>query len=117
MSLTKDERLNLKNMMGEMDYQDNTDMIRRVKHSVKIRNNIRRMEDLKREHVILRQQSPEQFFNIVYAECKFLYDNYMDIFTRVMKDELDIGIMSKLLIVLKLIEDGQMDQQDGSVRV
>ena len=107
MSLTKDERLNLKNMMGEMDYQDNTDMIRRVKHSVKIRNNIRRMEDLKREHVILRQQSPEQFFNIVYAECKFLYDNYMDIFTRVMKDELDIGIMSKLLIVLKLIEDGQ----------
>ena len=41
----------------------------------------------------------------------------MDIFTRVMKDELDIGIMSKILIVLKLIEDGQMDQQDGSVRV
>jgi hypothetical protein len=117
MSLTKDERLNLKKMMGEMDYQDNTDMIRRVKHSVKIRNNIRRIEDLKREHVILRQQSPEQFFNIVYAECKFLYDNYMDIFTRVMKDELDIGIMSKLLIVLKLIEDGQMDQQDGSVRI
>jgi len=25
--------------------------------------------------------------------------------------------MSKLLIVLKLIEDGQMDQQDGSVRI
>ena len=50
MSLTKDERLNLKKMMGEMDYQDNTDMIRRVKHSVKIRNNIRRMEDLKREY-------------------------------------------------------------------
>ena len=41
----------------------------------------------------------------------------MDIFTRIMKDELDIGIMSKLLIVLKLIEDGQMDQQDGSVRI
>jgi len=117
MSLTKDERLNLKKMMGEMDYQDNTDTIRRVKHSVKIRNNIRKMEDLKREYTILRHQSPENFFNIVHAECKFLYDNYMDIFTRVMKDELDIVIMSKLLIVLKLIEDGQMDQQDGSVRI
>ena len=34
-----------------------------------------------------------------------------------MKDEVDITIMSKLLIVLKLIEDGQIDQQDGSVRV
>jgi hypothetical protein len=117
MSLSNDERLNLKKMMGEMDYQDNTETIRRVKHSVKIRNNIRKIEDLKREYAVLRQQSPEQFFNIVYAECKFLYDNYMDIFTRAMKDELDIGIMSKLLIVLKLVEDGQLDQQDGSVRI
>ena len=29
----------------------------------------------------------------------------------------DIVIMSKLLIVLKLIEDGNLDQQDGAVRV
>lgn len=117
MSLTNDERLNLKKMMGEMDYQDNTDMIRRLKHSVPIRNDIRKIEDLKREYEMLRSKSPEQFFNIVYAECRFLYDNYMDIFTRAMKDEIDITIMSKILIVLKLIEDGQLDQQDGSVRV
>jgi hypothetical protein len=34
-----------------------------------------------------------------------------------MKDEIDINIMSKLLIVLKLIEEGHLDQQDGAVRV
>ena len=34
-----------------------------------------------------------------------------------MQDEIDVTILSKLLIVLKLIEDGQIDQQDGSVRV
>lgn len=117
MNLSNDERLNLKKMMSEMDYTDNTETIRRLKHSVKIRNDIRKMEDLKREYSALRTSSPEQFFNIVYAECRFLYDNYIDIFTRVMKNEIDIGIMSKLLIVLKLIEDGQMNQEDGSVRI
>ena len=116
-SMTDDERLNLKNLMNELDYVDNTDIIRRLKHSVKIRDNIRKLEDLKREHAHMRISSPEQFFNIAHTQCKFLYDNYTDIFRRAMKDEIDIVIMTRLLIVLKLIEDGQLDQQDGSVRV
>jgi hypothetical protein len=117
MNLSQDERLNLKKMSSEMEYRDNTDHIRRLKHSLKIRNNIRRMEALKLEHAQLRQQSPEQFFNIVHAECGFLYDNYMDIFTRAMKDEIDLTIITKFLIVLKLIEDGQLDQEQGSVMI
>lgn len=116
-NLSDDERLNLKKMMSEMDYVDNTETIRRLKHSVKIRDNIRKLEDLKREHSTMRVTSPEQFFNIVITECKFLYDNYTDIFRRLMKDEIDISIMSKILIVLKLIEEGHLDQQDGSIRV
>ena len=116
-SLTDDERLNLKKMMSEFDYQDNTDTIRKLKHSVKIRDDIRKLETLKKSQASLRLTSPEQFFNIAYTECNFLYENYSDIFRRLMNDEIDIMIMSKLLIVLKLIEVGQIDQQDGSVRV
>jgi hypothetical protein len=41
----------------------------------------------------------------------------MDIFTRIMKDEVDMTIMHKILIVLKLIEDEKLDQQEGSVMV
>ena len=115
--LSDDERINLKKLMNEMDYEDNTETIRRLKHSTKIRENIRKFEELKKEHAEVRINSPEQFFNIVQTECEFLYNNYTDIFRRIMKDEVDIVIMSKLLIVLKLIEDGQIDQQDGSVRV
>lgn len=117
MNLSKDERLNLKRMSSEMEYQDNTDHIRRLKHSTKIRDNVRRIEALKLEHAQLRSQSPEQFFNIVHTECSFLYDNYMDIFTRTMKDEINLTIMTKFLIVLKLIEDGQLDQEQGSVMI
>jgi hypothetical protein len=116
-NISDDERLNLKKLMSEMDYVDNTETIRRLKHSIRIRDNIRKLEDLKREHANIRVTSPEQFFNIVLAECNFLYENYSDIFRRLMKDEIDIVIMTKLLIVLKLIEDGKLDQQDGSVRV
>lgn len=116
-SLTNDERLNLKKLMNELDYVDNTDTIRRLKHSSKIRDNIKKLEQLKVEHSEIRISSPEQFFNIVQEECEFLYNNYTDIFRRLMNDEVNITIMSKLLIVLKLIEDGQMDQQEGSARV
>ena len=116
-SLSNDERLNLKKLMNEMDYVDNTETIQRLKHSSKIRDNMKKLEQLKQEHAELRVSSPEQFFNIAQTECRFLYDNYTDIFRRLMKDEVNITIMSKLLIVLKLIEDGQMDQQEGSVRV
>ena len=41
----------------------------------------------------------------------------MDIFHRFIKDELDLEIMTKLLIVLKLIEDEKVDQNEGSVMV
>lgn len=116
-NLTDDERLNLKNLMNELDYVDNTETIRRLKHSVRIRDDIRKLEKLKVEQANMRITSPENFFNIANTECKFLYDNYTDIFRRAMRDEIDVVIMSRLLIVLKLIEDGQLDQQDGSVRV
>ena len=116
-SLSDDDRLNLKKMMSEMDYVDNTETIRRLKHSVQIRDNIRKLEDLKREHADMRIRSPEQFFNIAYTECDFLYNNYSDIFRRLMNDTVDINIMSKLLIVLKLIEEGHLDQEDGAIRV
>ena len=116
-NLSNDEKLNLKKMMSEMEYVDNTHTIRRLKHSVKIRDNIRKLEDLKREHAEIRVTSPEQFFNIAHTECEFLYNNYSDIFRRLMNDEIDINIMSKLLIVLKLIEEGHIDQEDGAIRV
>jgi hypothetical protein len=47
----------------------------------------------------------------------FLYTYYTDIFHRLMKDELNLKIMSQLLRTLKMIEDGNIDQHEGSVIV
>ena len=56
-------------------------------------------------------------YNYVEQKHPFLYNNYTDVFNRMVKDELDLEIMTKLLIVLKLIEDGKVDQNEGSVMV
>ena len=112
--ITSDERLNLKKLMNELDYQDNTDTIRSLKHSARIRHDVRLMQELKSDYSHL---SAEEFFLMAQDKCSFLYNNYMDLFARLIKGELDIIILNKMLIVLKLIEDEKMDQQEGSVMV
>jgi len=51
------------------------------------------------------------------SKCSFLYNNYTDIYNKIISDELDMTIMTKLLTVLKLIEDGKTNQHEGSVMV
>jgi hypothetical protein len=50
-------------------------------------------------------------------ECAFLYTYYTDIFNKVKKDEIDIHILNKFLDVLRQIEEGQLDQHEGSFLV
>jgi len=115
--MNANERLDLKRMVDEMDCDDNTDNIRKLKHSVHIRNDIRRMENLKNSNAALRETDIEKFTTLCQRECSFLFDNYESIFKKVLNDELDLTIMTKLLTILKLIEDGKVDQHEGSVMV
>lgn len=100
-----------------MDYVDNTASIRKLKHSARIRDEITRLDTIKKANATLRATDPEAFFNLAYKECTFLFNHYMDIFTRIIKDEIDMKMMARVLIVLKLIEDEQIDQNDGSVMI
>ena len=115
--LTNDERLNLKKMITESDCDDNTDNIRRLKHSVLMRDDIRKLDTLKNTHSDMKNNDNDKFSLICQTECQFLYTNYTDIFNKLVKDELDLTIMTKLLTVLKLIEDSNVDQHEGSVMV
>lgn len=116
-TINNNERLNLKKLVDEMDCHDNTDNIRKLKHSVLIRNDIRKIENLKTNHAELKKSKPDEFVTLCEIECHFLFNNYTDIFHKVVKDELDLTIMTKLLTVLKMIEDGKVDQHEGSVLV
>lgn len=116
-TLNNAERLNLKRMIDESECENNTDNIRKLKHSVLIRNDIRKLNTLKVQHAELRESNMDEFFTLCKTECSFLYEKYMDLFKKVLHDELDLEIMTKLLMVLKMIEDGKLDQHEGSVIV
>jgi hypothetical protein len=115
--MNAEEKLNLKKLLDNSDCENNTDNIRKLKHSIRIRDDIRALELLKRDERALMAMEPHQFLELCQTKALFLFTNYTDIFNKILKDEIDLDIMSKLLQVLKLIEDGGVDQHEGSVMV
>jgi len=115
--MTISENLPLKSLLDQSNYVNHTDTIRRLKHSSLIRDDIRKLDSFKKKNALLWESNPQLFLESCVEECPFLYNNYMDLFHKMIKDELDLKIMTRLLIVLKLIEDGAVDQYDGSTMV
>jgi hypothetical protein len=115
--MNNEERLNLKRLLDESNCEDNTKTIQKLKHSVLIRDDIRKIENLKISNSEMKTKEIYSFIDLCKNECRFLYDNYTDIFNKLVVDELDLTIMTKLLTILKLIEDKKMDQHEGSVMV
>jgi hypothetical protein len=116
--ITKEESLNLKKLLNNnSDAVDNTDYIRRVKHSEKIRDDIRTLDRLKKSESKLYLENRDKFKKKAQTVANFLFVNYTDIFNKMVTDELDLAIMSRLLAVIKMIEDKKVDQHEGSVLV
>lgn len=118
MAKSSGEKLDLKRLMDNMtDYEDNTKYIRSVRHSQHLMTDIGRLETFKREQLQLKINEPSAYIEKAKVECNFLLLNYPDIFNRLVKDELNLTIMSKFIEVLRMVEDGLVDQNDGSVLI
>lgn len=111
------EKLHLQKMIKANDAQDNTESIRTLKHSDTIRNDVAKLLQLKKDYSRLAKSNPVQFDAMCVSRCGFLFDNYTDIFNKVKKDEIDLNILHNLLTVLKMIEEGELDQHEGSFEV
>jgi hypothetical protein len=107
------QRLQLQNMIKANNVEDQTDFIRNLKHSQIIRNEVNNLIMIKAKFRGDEVKIHEEGVN----ECNFLFTYYTDIYNKVRKDELDIGILNKFLDVLKRIEDGDLDQHEGSFLV
>jgi len=114
-ALSNKERLDLKRLVNESECENNTDTIRELKHSSKILANVCILEKLKREKPV--SMTDPDFLVDCSQKTEFLYNYYPDIFHKVLKDEIDMRILSKLLRVLKMIEDSEVDQHEGSAMV
>jgi hypothetical protein len=107
-------RLNLQRMMKENDVAETTDQIRALKHSKLIRQDVKHMKSLKKKYTRL---SYDQFKQIATTQCNFLFNNYTNIFNRLVSDELDYNIMHQFIDVLEEIENGKLDQHEGSYQI
>ncbi len=113
-NLSSEERLDLKKLINNSECENNTDSIRQLKHSTQILQGITDLVNLKRSHP---EMSNEEFAEFARTPCQFLYENYTDIFMKIIKDELDLVMMQKLLYIFKMIEDEKVDQHTASVLV
>ena len=57
----------------------------------------------------------DPFYFYCQKECPFLYSKYTDIFNRFYRQEMDLNLMIEAIKVLSKIEDGELNQEEGSV--
>ena len=97
-------------MITANNVEDNTTLIRQLKHSHILRADINNL-------IMLKTKFPsddEQLHLCGITECNFLFTYYTDIYNKIRKDEIDLKILFRALDVLQDIEDGKMDQHEGA---
>ena len=110
--MTDKEKLQLQQMITENTVEDQTGLIRDLKHSEILREEINKLVLLKSKY-----ENQEDLNLEGMIECNFLFTYYTDIYNKVRKDEIDYTILFQFLDVLKKIEDGLVDQHEGSFEV
>lgn len=112
-SMSDSQRLQLQNMIKANNVEDQTELIRELKHSQILRNEVNTMILLKAKY----RDDPEKLNMECFNECNFLFTYYTDIYNKVKKDEIDVKILNKFFDVLRQIEDGELNQHEGSFKV
>ena len=107
------ERLQLNKMIKINNVEDQTDQIRKLKHSSILEKEIKELLILKEKY----REQPDILLNESILNCNFLYNNYTDIYNRVKKDEINIDLLFHFISVLSKIEEGLIDQHEGSFMI
>jgi len=105
-------RLQLNNMIKCNNVSDQTNLIRNLKHSQLLRENINKVELLKKNGLTIDELNLEAL-----QECSFLLNYYPDLYIKIRNNEIDLTILNQFLNVLKKIEDGDIDQHEGSFEI
>lgn len=111
------ERLQLQQMIQANDAEDNTGLIRTLKHSKLIWEDVNIILNLKKKYTELEKNDSKEFNELCSSHANFLFTTYTDLFNKVVKNEINFDILLQLINVLKAIEEGACDQHEGSVAV
>jgi hypothetical protein len=108
-------RLQLQKMVKANNVEDQTELIRELKHSYLLQDDINNLIKIKAKY--RNDPDPNKINEEAMEECSFLFTYYTDIYNKVRKDEIDLSILNRFLNVLRQIEEGEIDQHDGSYLV
>ena len=108
--MDNNQRLHLQKMISTNNVEDNTDLIRQLKHSHILREDVNNLIMLKSKYI----DEPDKIHLEGMSECNFLFTYYTDIYNKIRKDEIDLKILFNALDVLRDIEDGKLDQHEGA---
>ena len=108
--MDSNQRLHLQKMVTANNVEDTTDLIRQLKHSHILREDVNNLIMLKAKY----PNDPDALHLEGMTECNFLFTYYTDIYNKIRKDEIDLKILFKAFDVLRDIEDGKIDQHDGA---
>lgn len=111
------DKLNLSNLLKDYDGENNTNKIKQLKHSKYIRADVVTIEKLKIKYENMRHKNYDMFKGICMKQAEFLYNNYTNIFHRLVRDTLKTEILFSFIETLKMIEDGKIDQHEASVSI
>ena len=109
--MNPEQRLQLNELIRANNSVDNTPLIRELKHSSKI------WDDVKKMVLIKQGKEWKDVESKCITEANFLYTNYTMIFNRLLRDRIDVSILYSFLNVLKDIEDGKLDQHEASFQI
>jgi hypothetical protein len=109
-----DERLKLDELLRKDDVAQTTNQIRQLRHSGQIKTCIDNIVKLKKTH---NRMSKDMFEKLAIGRANFLFSNYTQIFNKLINDEINIKILYEFVAILKMIEDGNLNQHEGSYMV
>lgn len=108
------EKLNLQKLLNDKTVEQTTEKIRKLKHSRLIKQDISTILAIKRKYSKLRKETID---TMCVKRANFLFKNYTNIYNRLLRDELDLNILGNFVEVLRRIEDGEIDQHQGSYEI
>ena len=108
------QRLKLQEIITKNNVQDNTEKIRRLKHSDLIRKDVAKLRNVKRN---MNTKDFKKLDKECLRHCSFLFRHYPNIYNKLLKDEINLQILYKFLDALKSIENGTRDQHEASYEI
>jgi len=107
------QRIQLQQLIKTHNVEDQTELIRTLKHSINLRNDINNMLMIKKKY----NDDDLKINEECITQCFFLFNYYTDIYNKIKKDEINLDILFKFLDILEKIENEQLDQHEGAFMV